>query len=172
MNVLICGLTLFFMAFFIHLIVWKIHLPKNHTKAILLIFILTLICGIFILRKLPVNIYFFGAPQTVYEYLQISLLFISLMSAYIATYPGIEVDSPSLVMVAEIAVMGGKGLDKDIFEQKINNNQLVTRRLDDLVAGRMVSYDNGIYKLTRKGATIARIFIEYRKLLRKNYKGG
>ncbi len=161
MKVLSYGIGLVTVAFFIHLIVWKIHLPRNHTKALLLIFFITLICGTLAFVRLAIN-----------EYLQLCIFFISFTLAYIATYSAIQVDSPSLVMIMTIAKEGHAGVDKNTFEREMNNDILITPRLNDLLAAGAVDLDKGVYKLRPKGKAMAWVFITYRKLLKKAYKGG
>lgn len=174
MSVLFYGMGLILIAFVVHLLLWRIHLPQNHTKVLLQIFFGTLTGGIFILWKFSNYIVFFNIPTPVshYEYLQLSFLFISLTLSYIIAYSGIEADSPSLVMVMNIAKAGSKGLDKNSFEQSMDNNVLVMPRVRDLLAGGMIYLDNGVYKLKPKGIFIVRIFITYRRFLKRVQNGG
>lgn len=137
-------------------------MPKNHSKAVLFIFLWVLIIGIFISPY----------PAKSYEYFQLCILFISLTAAYVATYPGIEVDSPSLVMVMEIFKAGADGLERHDIEQKMSNDILIIPRLKDLVKGKMAYLDGQIYKLTPRGIFLARFFTIYRKLLKIEKKGG
>jgi hypothetical protein len=155
------------------LFIWRIRLPKNHTKTLLKIFLGTWIIGVSILWNFC-NVNFLGIsiPDTIFEYLQLSLFFISLTLFYITNYQALEVDSPSIVMVRKIGKAGSQGLDKDKFKQQINNDILIKPRLEELVAGDMVYLDDRVYKIKPKGILIASIFIMYRKLLKKMYKGG
>lgn len=173
MSILIYGIGLICIAFFIHLLVWKVYLPKNHIKICIYIFFGVLIGGILTFWKLSDYIKIFGitAPRTLPEYLQISFLFTSLTLAYIVTYSAIEVDSPSLVMILNIARANLKGVDKDEFEQKMAQDALIGDRISDLLTGGFINFDGQVYKLRTKGILIARIFIAYRKFLRAS-KGG
>ncbi len=174
MNVLFYGTGLIFIAFFIHLTIWKIRLPQNQTKALVQIFFGTMIIGFLILWKSSAYITILGlpAPTTTYEYFQLSFFFVSLTTAYIATYSALEVDSPSLVMVMNIAKAGSNGLDKNTLEQEMSNDVLILPRLRDLVAGGMICLDRETYKLKPKGIFIARIFVAYRRLIGKVQRGG
>lgn len=174
MSVLFYGLSLVFIAFLIQFSTWKIHLPENHTKVLLQIFFGTLVVGILIFVKFRTYVTFFGItpPATVYEYLQLTFLFLSLTMAYITTYSALEVDSPSLVMVMKIVKAGNNGLRKKLFEQEMNDDILVAPRLRDLVTGGMADLNEGRYRLTPKGVLVSRIFIAYRKLLKREEKGG
>ena len=174
MSVLFYGLFLIIVAFLTQVFIWKIHLPRNHTKVLLQIFFGTLIVGILIFLRFRTYIIFFGIspPATVYEYLQLTFLFLSLTMAYITTYSALEVDSPSLVMVMKIAKAGSNGLKKESFEHEMDDGILVVPRIRDLITGGMTNLDEGRYKLTPKGVLVSRIFIAYRKLMNRNGKGG
>lgn len=174
MNVLLYGTVLICIAFFIHLIMWRIHVPQNQTRALLQIFFGTLIVSISVLWRFSGDIAMFGipAPTAKYEYVQLAFFFVSLALAYISTYSALEVDSPSLVMVMNIAKAGRNGLDKNALQQKMGDDILVVPRVRDLVAGEMVSLDGDVYRLNAKGIFVARIFIAYRRLLKKTQKGG
>jgi predicted transcriptional regulator len=163
MSVLINGLLLFCIAFFIHLSVWKIHLPKNHTKILLVIFFAVLLGGFSLLYNFN--------KFNIFEYLQISLLFISMALAYITTYSGIEVQSPSLRIVLEIKNSGKLGLDREALDRNFNNDVLVALRMNDLVKDKMIYQDGDKFKLTPKGILLVRLLIFYRKLLNAGMGG-
>jgi len=112
------------------------------------------------------------APDTISEYLHITLFVISLTLAYIITYSALEADSPSLVMIMNIASAGSDGLPKKKFEQLMTDDILIIPRVRDLLRDKMVCIENGKYKLTAKGIVFTRIFIVYRHILKIPPKGG
>jgi hypothetical protein len=163
MFIVIYGVLLFFIAFFIHLLIWRIHLPKNHTKVLLIIFLEVLLVGIFLLFNLQ--------KFNLFEYLQLCFLFISMALAYITTYSGIEVQSPSLKIVLKIAEAGTNGLNRGALYSAFTDNLLVEPRIKDLAKDKMIYLDSNKFKLLAKGVLLARLFIFYRKLLNAG-KGG
>ncbi len=174
MVVLVYCLILFLTAFVVHVFIWKVRLPKNHSKILLAIFLTVLALGM-------AAIAFFGkrmaqagipVPDRGNDELQLAVCYISVMLAYVVTYSGIEVDSPSLVMVLEIHRAGPGGLAEDAFEKAMDNDRLVIPRLNDLLKGELASLEDGIYRLTAKGRRIARLFCFYRRVLGKEHKGG
>lgn len=173
MNVLVYGIVLFLVAFFIHLLFWKFYLPKHHTKALLKIFIATLLGGIVLAWAMPRGLAssYMPLPRSGYEYLRLSLFFISLALGYIATYSAVEVDSPSLVMILAIAKAGKAGLPQADLFKSMTDDLLVKPRLRDLVDDNMVCLDNDKYKLAPKGIFFIRTIILSRKVLRAS-KGG
>ena len=172
MSILFYGTGSIVIAFLIHLIIWKIRLPQNQTRALLQIFFGTLIVSISMLWKFSAYVTIFGipAPVTNSGYLQLSFFFISAALAYIATYSALEVDSPSLVVVMNIAEAGSGGLERNTLEKKMGDDVLVIPRLGDLVASGMVSLEGQRYKIKPKGAFIARIFMVHRVHMRKEQK--
>ncbi|MDP2939104.1 MAG: hypothetical protein Q8O13_03360 [Candidatus Omnitrophota bacterium] len=173
MSALLFGIMTFCFALFIHFIIWKVSLPKkNQTISLLRIFLVVFIINIFIFRKFS-SVSFFGitVPQTLPEYLQFFLLYLSLAIAYITSYSAVEVDSPSFIIVLNIANSSPDGMD----EKKLNNIMadefLLLPRIKDLVNDKAIYFDNGKYKLTKKGEFMANMFIFFRKLLNAP-KGG
>jgi hypothetical protein len=163
MHVLINGTLLFFLAFFIHLFFWKLHLPKHHTKILLTIFLSVLLAGILFLNMFH-HFNIFGC-------LQLSFLYISMTLAYITTYSGIEVDSPSLMIALKIKEAGLGGFNEEALQINLTDGILVKPRIRDLYKDKMIYLDQGKYKLTSKGILLARVFIFYRSLLNSG-KGG
>ncbi|MBU2541504.1 MAG: hypothetical protein KJ593_06355 [Candidatus Omnitrophica bacterium] len=170
MSVLLYGIVLFVIAFFIHLAIWKIRIPKNQTNVLFLIFLSILLVGILFLRTSSNQADIFARVLPL-GYLKLCILFISLTLAYIVTYSGLEVDSPSLVMVMKVHEAGPNGLDENMLQQNMNDDVLVLPRLNDLLTAKMIYVGNGKYKLRATGALVAKLFVFYRKLLRLE-KGG
>ncbi len=174
MKVLVFGLSLIFIAFILHLIVWRIRLPQRQVKTMLQMFFATLTAGILALWNAPPSFEIFGIspPDNIWEYLHICLMFVSLTLAYMITYSALEADSPSLVMVMAINNAEPGGLDKDKFGEMMSDDILVMPRIKDVLLDRMVYMDGDKYRLTPKGALMARIFIFYRTLINAPEDGG
>ncbi len=169
MAVFLYTLILLLAAFSVHVCVWKIRLPRNHSKALMFIFLSVLAIGIlgaFVWGRTWIGMADFG------EYFQIIAAYVAVMLAYVVTYSGIEVDSPSLVMVLDVDRAGPEGLAQECFIRDMNNERLVLPRINDLLKGGLAELDNGLYRLTPKGKAVARLFCFYRWLLGKKHKGG
>ena len=174
MRVLEIGLFLFFLAFLLHLIIWKVRMPKRQTKTILQIFFGVLISGIiFLYIKQPALLKgdFFSFESFI-EYFHISIFFTSLTLGYIITYSALEADSPSLVMIMLILDAGPSGLDIGAFTQRLNDDLLVKPRIEDLLRDKLVCMDGEKYLLTPKGNSFVTIITFYRKLINLPVKGG
>ncbi|MFH1359726.1 MAG: hypothetical protein ABIJ41_01655 [Candidatus Omnitrophota bacterium] len=174
MSVFLYGLLLFGLSVCVHFCIWKIHAPKNHARALVWIFVGVYFISILLFLCCRGTMTLFGVvlPQTILRYTQFSFLFSSLAVFYVANYPSIEVDSPSMVMILAIAQKGREGLDKKTFEQDMNDDILVVPRVYDLHKGGMTYLEDNRYKLTTSGKLIARLFVFQRMLLGKKEKGG
>lgn len=160
MFVLFWSLLLFIAAFLLHLIIWKIRIPRRQTNTLLGIFF-----GIYIL-----GILLFVRPEF-FEGLYIFVFFASLTLAYIITYSAVEVDSPSLSLVMAFNKSASFGLSRENISEFMTDEKLVIPRINDLVRDKLIYVDSGKYKLTAKGKNFIIIFILYRKLLGAQ-KGG
>lgn len=174
MKVLVYGLSFFIIAFILHLLVWRIRLPKRQVKTLLLMFFITLAAACLALGNAAPSFEIFGAspPDNLWEYLHICLLFVSLTLAYMITYSALEADSPSLVMVMAISNAGPEGLDKKRFGEMMSDETLVIPRVKDLLLDQMAYMDGDRYRLTPKGALMARMFILWRRLIKAPEEGG
>jgi hypothetical protein len=165
MTVLILGLTIFLVGFFIHVIIWKLTIPKKQTKSLILIFLITILVflGLFVAFGRLWNV------NTV-QFLHSTLLVTTLTLAYITTYSALEVDSPSLVITMYIS-KADNGLSEDALNNIMPNDLLVVPRINDLVRDNLIRESKGKYQLTQFGARFIGIIIFYRNLLQAK-KGG
>ena len=172
MNVLFYGLLLALLAFLLHLTIWRIRLPKKQTSALLWIFSSVLILGTFLIFNYPGLINWNILPsKNLFEIAQFLLLFVSLAVSYIVSYPAIEVDSPTLVIIDAVSEAGPRGLDKGELERMMSDDLLIKPRIKDMLSDNMIYQDGKRYKLMPKGAIMARIFLFYRNIIR-GAKGG
>ena len=167
MKVLSWGLLIFCLAFFIHLLIWKIRIPRGQTKLLLKIFFSVLVMSLFSLKLAASFNPDFAryAPEGFLAYIHIALFVLSLALVYIATYSAIEADSPSLVMVMNIAGEGLEGLSKEGLMETITDDLLIKPRIRDLVNAKLIYLDSGRYKVSKKGVLFIYTFILYRKLI-------
>ncbi len=175
MSSLLYGFALVTLAFIIHIAWWKISLPRRQTKTLLIIFFSVLLIGIGFLCP-PVREAVFPAslplPVELYQILQVCILFTGFTLAYMITYSAIEADSPSLVMTTMIEESMPEGIKKEDFEKAMNNDLLITPRVNDLLLDLMAEERNGRYYLTRKGRNMARLFASFRSLFGIKHLGG
>lgn len=173
MGVLLYGSLLFGLSFFLHFIVWRIHVPKRQAKVVFLLFVGALCYGSFIFWKYDEKLSIFGLhpPGDLAQFLRFWVYYLSLTLAYMITYSAIEADSPSLIITMKIAEAGRSGLTKEGLEYSIDDDTLIEPRLKDLLTDKMAELHEGKYRLRMKGIIIAQLFRFYREIMRAG-KGG
>ncbi|MBW1859182.1 MAG: hypothetical protein JRI70_03680 [Deltaproteobacteria bacterium] len=173
MTVLFYGSLLFGLGLVVHVVIWRVHLPKRQAKVIFLLFAGFLFCGSYILWKYRhgLSILGFHPPSDLAQYLQFWIYYVSLTLAYMITYSAIEADSPSLIIIMRIHEAGSSGLAKESLEGVMNDRILIEPRLKDLLVDKMADFQEGKYRLTKKGVLIARLFTFYRGIIKAG-KGG
>ena len=170
MSGLVAALGLFAGALALHLMVWRIGVPRRQTRTLLLLFISVLAGALAAILNWPRTVGIdLLAP---WEIAQAAALYIALMLAYIATYSALEVDSPSLVMVREVFGAGAGGISRKEFERAMTAERLIDPRLQDMLRDGLVLYRQGRLVITRKGCIVARGFEVYRRLCRIEGAGG
>lgn len=157
MNVIISGILLFTSALLLHLLVWRLHYPKNPIRILFLLFSSVILLGTIFL--------FFYASYTVFQCLHIVFLYFSLFICYLITYSAIEADSPSLLIVSRIAKTGKKGISSEQMKGFLGNDLLIELRLRDLVKARLVDLTGLTYKINGKGKLFIRPFVIFRDFL-------
>lgn len=172
MHILSTGLFIFFLAFAIHLIIMRIHIPQYQSKALLMTFFGTFLLWVIFSYLLSQSyawpfFHYHGLP----EFFHICLLFISLTLAYFFTYPALEVDSPSLIIIRMIAETMPGGLAKKDLEKRLTDDILILPRINDLLRDNLVIVNGERLQLTPQGRLFIKIFIIFRTFL-KFGKGG
>lgn len=163
MNVVLLGLGIVALAFGVHILVWRIRLPRRQTKALLAIFLGALAVGLCLAAFWPSAHAL--APDDIWGQAHVALFVLAVMGAYVITYTAVEADSPTLVMVMLIRAAGPEGLDRKVFAALLTDELLVLPRLRDMVRDGTAIMEGGRYRLTAKGRRFARIFGAYRRLL-------
>lgn len=156
-SIVIFGFLTFFIAFCLHVFIWRVFKPKNQMTVIFTIFLF--IPFILFLAILPVSGF-----TSLFDFLAVALLYFSLSCAYIQTYPVIYVYAPSLQIVHIISKSNEGGLSFLELENHFNNSGMLDERLNDLLVEKFVFYENEKLLLTLKGKFLATVFYYFRKL--------
>lgn len=158
--------------FAVHCLIWKIRIPRRQVNTLMLLFACVMAFGFILFRIYFSEARSYGVFIPVSDYVHGCFLFAVLTAAYIVSYPAVEVDSPSFVIITRIANAGSEGLAEQTLDQDLTDDVLVKPRLEDLVTEKMILPDtNGRYRLTLKGRWFIRPFFLYRKLIGAG-KGG
>lgn len=175
MKVLFWGTFLFFLGFIIHLIIWKIRIPKKQTQTLLEIFFSILIVWTFILLGASEYVRLLGLQINslgFLEYIHIFIFYIAVTLAYISFYSLIEIDSPSFRIIIELLNAGSSGLDERNLYHALSSKPILESRISQLVKDGMVIKKDENYIPTGKGIKFLKVIILYRKLMKASQRGG
>lgn len=175
MNLLANSLLLFGLAFALHLVIWRIRVPKRQTASLLILFagVLAAGGGVLACNAPPLGRWGIAALQGTPDFLQVGSFYIACTLAYIVVYSALAADSPSLVMIQQIADAGAAGLSHEKLLERASAGVLIDPRLQDLLTDRVADFDGARYRLRPKGVRLARLITFYRNtLLRRFEKGG
>jgi len=151
----------FLAALVTQIILWRVRLPRNHFKMLLIIFGLFLMLGILGLGL---------AADWTY-----SLLFVQcygvLALSYISFYSLIEGESPSLVLVMAVYARRKKGLSLNEANQLLASEDIIGIRLQQLERDKLIWMSDQGYQLTPRGHLLGGLFHCGRLILHLD-KGG
>jgi len=156
MNVLLAGAGLFATSFLVHLVYWRISIPRRQTSALLVLFFATALVA-FVLDA----ILFGGAVLDLHGFWQVlhaGLLYTSLTLVYVILYSALENESPTLAIVEHVAASGDEGCTAAEVRRAVGRSNPVARRINLLASGSLVVRADDRYALTRKGRWLARLF--------------
>ena len=167
MAVLILGLALALFGFGLHLVRWRIARPPNSGKALVVTLVSGILGGAIVLALLSGISPELAAllPDGPLAMAHAVLLALALAAAYVMTYPAVEVESPTLVIVQAIARHGREGLARERLFEELDDSVLVAPRIQDLLDEELASRVDGRYRLTPKGRALARVFTLWRVVL-------
>lgn len=166
-----CGLalTLFFAAFVLHWVLWRIRVPRRQSAVLLAVLLAALPAGLAAVSLIPALQSL--RPQGFWELMQVGTFHISMSLAYVVAYSAIEGRSPSMTLLGFVADARGRGRSRAELEAILRSEDPATARREALVRDGLIAVDGNEYVLTEKGRAWARCFGAFRNLLKMN-KGG
>ena len=168
MLIFLTGTGLLATALLIHLGMWHLRLPRQHTAMLLAVF-----AGVY-LAALPVL-----APSPALQWIplgwiglaHVSIYYFAIAISYVNFYSIIEEDSPSLRIVKMVYRSGTNGMGRDEIALQLGSNDILKSRLLAAVNGGLITVDDSTCHLTKKGMILARLFLMVEVLLSLE-KGG
>ncbi len=166
MKVLFWGSCVIGVALLLHLIIWKLNLPKRQMAGLAKIFSLVfalwiagiIACDAGLLNLGPIEL-------SLTQILHISLLYWASALFYTLAYSAIEADSPSLGIIMVIYNAGPEGVEREELARLFNMDKFLSSRMDSLVEDKMAELKAGTYSLLPKGRVAMTIVTWYRKFL-------
>lgn len=169
MHTACVAIGLFCIGFLTHWIVWRIHIPRRQSAAILLIMLGMLPVGLTTLALLPaVQVW---APQGSWPYLHIAIFYVAMTLAYVVAYSALEERSPSMTLLVHVATAKGAGRTAEELAAVLQHRRPVEVRLEAMLRDNLVANTDGVYRLTPKGRQWAGGFLLWRRLLKMDQGG-
>jgi hypothetical protein len=174
MNVMMVGFLLFAIAFLLHLIIWKIRIPDNPARTIVIIFVLILAAGVLILRYTVLDNSMAGSLALLNfgECLHVALIFMSFLSTYYFVYGTLVDESPSMFTILNVTKAGEKGLPEKALTELITDDLFIKPRMVYLVGERMVCLQEKKYRLNSKGKKFIGMIKFFQNLMKLSIKAG
>jgi len=154
MRLFLAGLVLLLLAFFVHIVAWRLRLPRRSIRALLCIFAATplVIAPIyFAIEPSPAFIDGSGAVR-------ILLFYVSCALVYVVLYSAIESKSPSLAIVSYVASCSSAGCAEADFADHVVDDEGVSTRIAAMQAAQMIVVGDGQCTLTPAGRRWAELF--------------
>lgn len=172
MTILVSGL-LVLLAFLVHVAWWRVKKPKAPNRAVVLVFFgcLVLGTGMLVIAERTCPALQGYLPAGLVQWTQVLVLSFALAAAYIGTYPAIEVDSPTVLIVDLLDRAGPNGLSLDEIYSTLNDDVLTLPRIADLLTENLAAEIDGKLVLTHQGRSLAALFMGWQAMLRSG-KGG
>jgi hypothetical protein len=152
MRLFLTGLSLLLLAFFVHIVAWRVRLPRRSIRALLCIFAAT--------PLVVVPIYFAIAPAftDASDAVRILLFYVSCALVYVVLYSAIESKSPSLAIVSYVASCGSAGCAEADFADHVIDDEGISTRIAAMTAAQMIAVSDGQCTLTPAGRRWAKLF--------------
>lgn len=147
--------------FSVHLIWWRIALPRRQRASLLALFLLG---GAAVAPLVAWLLGQFGfAPLSWIEWLNVALAILAFALAYVVTYSALEADSPTLSLVRFVARAGKTGAEEEDLRRFMVARPFVAARLSALVEEGMVAEKDGTIVLQDHPYTLFRMVLFYRE---------
>ncbi len=163
MNILITTASLQLVALTAHVIVWRIRLPRNHTKTLLAIF--AAVFGLWLAAFAPLS-------TSLPDVLQTGLCYLSISLAYTITYSTIEGDSPTLSLILLIADSGDRGVHANDLVAFLSRRPFIQARIAALIRSGLVREVGDRFIAVSSPPIAFRIILRFRKLFGSIPRGG
>jgi hypothetical protein len=163
MRVFLIGCLLFGVSLAIHLLIWKVRVPKRHIPTLLIVFFIVLILWTITSDVLSIPLW---------EFLHTALFFSSMSLCYVITYSAIEADSPTLSLIRFLAEAKDAGRSRDEITQFMALRPFVRARLLALARSGLIRQERSYYIAVGPGPLSFRLILGFRKLYGPISKGG
>lgn len=171
MSVFVAIVLLLGALFSVHLVWWRIALPRRQRAVLLGIFLLG---GLVLAPFVGLLLLQWGLePLSFVQWLNAGLALVAFALAYVVTYSALEADSPTLSLVRRIASSGSGGIREEELREFMTTRPFVGARLSALVEEGMVHERDGRIQLADHPYTLFKLVLWHReRVLGLTHHGG
>lgn len=167
MTIFFLPFILFAVGFAAHIAIWRLKRPRATGQTLIVTMVASILGGAALLKA--VSEFMPGLapllPDTLAAWTQTIIAALSFAAAYVMTYPAMEAESPTLVMIDLITKAEPKGLTREELLCRLDDEFLVIPRVDDLVREGLATEADQRIRLTGKGLQLEQMFTAWRRLL-------
>lgn len=153
-------------AWLLHILLWRVSLPKAQLKTLLIIFLSVWVVVILVLWASGT------ALSGVLGFLYFSLIYWSAALCYVITYSAMEGDSPTLSLTRHLHLKGEEGVSHEEIEEFFRRRPFVGARVKALVADNVFIEEEGGYRLSPGSYLFFRVILGYRRVVFGPIKSG
>ena len=163
MPIFLTTAALFITAMVVHLLIWRVRLPKQQIRALLIIFTILFLfwLGYSLVNRTPLLFL-----------LCVSLYYWSVSLCYTITYTAIEADSPTLSLMRFMAGGGSAGRSIEDITGFMTARPFMGARLAALAKSGLIREQEGRYVIAGNQPFAFRLILGFRKLYGSIPKGG
>lgn len=163
MQIFLTTCALLVVSFLAQIVLWKIRLPDQQIRALLIIF--AIVFGLWLVGALVFSV-------ALLEVLHVGLFYLSISLCYVITYSAVEADSPTLSLIHLLGGKRAQGCSGDEIARFLTQHSFVRARLAALVHSGLIREQNGRYVIAGKHSIAFRIILGFRKVYGSIPKGG
>lgn len=165
-SILITGIVLFLACFSLHVLWWRCQHPKNDIFLLILIFFIIPFLFFFVFYTL---LCFKILPDYLYlsfsDLLSVIILHGALSSAYLAGYPALQAQCPSLNIMLIVNDAMPNGIRKEEVRRLLGGDILLDVSIEKMIREGLAKEVDGKIAPTGLGKLVASFFIAFRSLL-------
>jgi len=162
MVAFLTAFSLFIASFGVQVVLWRIRVPRNQTRALLLVFgIAPLVLATFWLAGAAEFSWPVPSPA---DWIGIGLFHAAATGCYLIVYTGVEEDSPSITIINALEAAGNAGCSRAELASRITEDRFVRPRLLALKRGRFLEEAGDGRRLTARGRRAARTAVMLSRL--------
>ncbi|MEZ6186031.1 MAG: hypothetical protein R3F62_13600 [Planctomycetota bacterium] len=164
MTLALFALGLFAACFGLHVLLWRVHLPRRQLPTLLFLLLVAfppLVLGAcYALPALRPSL-----PADAPGWILVGTFHVAFSLGYAVTYTALEEDSPTLCFLLYVARRGEAGCTPAEARAFLLQGSFLSKRLESATAGGLLDERDGRLHLTPQGARLARGFLLAQRVL-------